>query len=114
MIYLTLQERKVLLFLAFILIIGLAVRIYLKVKPGYGRVLSEGFMNYSSSEALDINAAEEPQWVALPGIGEKIAHDIIIYRQAHGPFKSVDELTQVKGIGKKKLEKLKGRLVVNK
>ena len=35
----------------------------------------------------------------LPGIGEKRAQDIVDYREAHGPFQSVDELDNVSGIG---------------
>ncbi|HEX7339050.1 MAG TPA: helix-hairpin-helix domain-containing protein [Rhodanobacteraceae bacterium] len=45
---------------------------------------------------------------ALDGVGLAKANAIVAYRKAHGPFKSVDELTQVKGIGKATLAHNKG------
>ena len=56
---------------------------------------------------VNINTASARELEALPGIGEVIARRIIDYRNAHGPFQSVDELINVKGIGEKKLAELK-------
>ena len=56
---------------------------------------------------VNINTATARELEALPGIGEVIAQRIIDYRNAHGPFRSVDELINVKGIGEKKLADLK-------
>ena len=56
---------------------------------------------------VNINTATARELDALPGIGEVIAQRIIDYRNAHGPFGSVDELINVKGIGEKKLADLK-------
>ena len=56
---------------------------------------------------VNINTATARELEALPGIGEVIAQRIIDYRNAHGPFQSVDELINVKGIGEKKLADLK-------
>jgi len=64
--------------------------------------------------SIDINHATQEQLVALPGIGPSIAGRIISYRNEHGLFKSVDELDQVKGIGPKKLEKIKPYCYVDK
>ncbi len=60
--------------------------------------------------AFDINSASKSELMSLKGIGEKKAESIIKYRKEHGKFKNIDELTKVKGIGPKMLEKIKASL----
>jgi competence protein ComEA len=62
--------------------------------------------------AINLNTATRDELVALPGIGPAKAQAILDYRKAHGAFKSVDELKDVKGIGAKRFEKLKPELTV--
>ena len=62
--------------------------------------------------AVNLNTATKEELIALPGIGPAKAQAILDYRQTHGGFKSVEELKDVKGIGAKRFEKLKGDLVV--
>jgi comEA protein len=57
--------------------------------------------------SIDINAATKDELMSLPGIGESYAERILIYRQDHGPFRSIDDLGKVKGIGKKTLARIR-------
>lgn len=61
---------------------------------------------------LDLNAATAEQLDQLPGIGPSTAAAIIAYREAHGPFGSVDALAEVRGIGPAKLDSLRSLLTV--
>lgn len=56
---------------------------------------------------VSINTASARELEALPGIGPVLAGRIVAYRAAHGPFRSVDELINVSGIGPKLLEQLR-------
>jgi competence ComEA-like helix-hairpin-helix protein len=56
---------------------------------------------------IDINTAGWHEWTQLPGIGDTLAQRIVADRQAYGPFRTIDDLTRVKGIGEKTLEKLR-------
>lgn len=70
-----------------------------------------------NTQSVDINQADATQLATLKGIGPKKAQAIIAYRTAHGAFKTVEELANVKGIGVKAVARLEsknpGRLVVN-
>lgn len=61
--------------------------------------------------AVNINTASVKELVLLKGIGTATAEKIIEYRQTH-PFKRVDELMNVKGIGEKKFERIKEELSI--
>ena len=58
-------------------------------------------------ERIDINTADVYDLQRLPGIGEKRAQDIIAYREEHGPFQTLDGLTDVSGIGPVILDNLR-------
>ena len=64
------------------------------------------------SRRLDINSASEEDLQSLEGIGPVIAARIV-ERRENAPFRSVDELASVKGIGRKLLERLRPHVVVN-
>ena len=63
---------------------------------------------------IDINRATVTELDALPGIGPAKAQAIVADREANGPFRSVDDLLRVKGIGPKMLEKMKESVVAGK
>jgi competence protein ComEA len=56
---------------------------------------------------IDVNAAYEVQWNQLPGVGETLARRIVEDRRQRGPFRTVEDLRRVQGIGPKTLEKLR-------
>jgi competence ComEA-like helix-hairpin-helix protein len=60
----------------------------------------------SGPERIDINSAGEAELARLPGVGTKLAVEIIKARERRGCFKKMSDLLEVKGIGKKKLAKM--------
>ena len=64
------------------------------------------------AEKVNINAATADQLQALPGIGPSYAQRIVEYREKNGPFKKVEDLLNVTGIGEKTFEKIKDRITV--
>jgi competence protein ComEA len=69
--------------------------------------------NISLHAATDLNLANQAELEALSGIGPNKAKAIIEYRKKHGGFKSIDELTQVDGIGPATLKKLSKEISVS-
>ncbi len=65
-----------------------------------------------SAAPINLNTATKTQLITLPGIGPAYAERIIAYREQTGGFTSVDELLAIKGIGKKKLEKIRPHVYV--
>lgn len=61
---------------------------------------------------ISINTASLEQLCILPGIGESTARKIIDYRETNGLFRTIDDLTNVKGIGPAKLEKIRDLIIL--
>ena len=67
-----------------------------------------------SGEKVNINTAGVDELVTLPGIGKAYAERIVEYRQKNGPFKKVEDIINVRGIGEKTFERIKDRLTIGK
>jgi len=67
----------------------------------------------SENTKININKAGMDELVSLPYIGEVKAKAIIEYRNLYGPFKSIDELNNIKGIGPKTIERLRPLITVD-
>ena len=74
-------------------------------KPAMGSVPGKAAL-------VNINTADEATLTSLKGIGSAKAKAITQYRQEHGPFKTVDDLKKVSGIGDKTLAALKPFITV--
>ena len=61
---------------------------------------------------VNINTASATDLEVLPGVGAKTAVLIVEYRQKNGPFKKIEELMNVRGIGERNFLKLKGQITV--
>jgi competence protein ComEA len=66
----------------------------------------------STTGIVDINSATLSDLDALPGVGPSTAQAIIDYRTANGPYASVDDLLNVRGIGPSKLAAMRARVRV--
>ena len=66
----------------------------------------------TSDGRVDINAANADELTKLKGVGPAIAKKIVEYRKSHGKFSKPDDLLNVKGIGKAKLEKMRSQILI--
>ncbi|NWN91131.1 ComEA family DNA-binding protein [Marinobacter adhaerens] len=73
--------------------------------------LVSGFA-YAEQPAININSADAATLSSLDGIGASKAEAIITYREENGPFKAPEDLSNVKGIGARTIEKNADRLAV--
>ena len=75
-------------------------------------------MNFASKKLparlVNLNTATTAELQQVPGIGPSTAEKILQMRKSYGAFKSVDDLLAIRGIGKKKLEKMRKYLTVGK
>ena len=65
----------------------------------------------SSAEPISLSRSSSERLQELPGVGPAIAERIIAWREAHGGFRSVDDVLAVSGIGPATLEKFRGQVV---
>ncbi|MBA1204417.1 helix-hairpin-helix domain-containing protein [Pseudomonas capeferrum] len=76
-------------------------------------MMATPMVGQGQEEQLDLNKADAATLQSrLNGIGKAKAEAIVAYREAHGPFATVDELLEIKGIGKALLERNRDKLKV--
>ena len=127
---LTPTERNVILFLTLTLVIGAAIRFYQETVPPdrqfdytavdstfavfQKRVASDSIRREQGgpNRIININVATKAELTSLPGIGDVLADRIIRQREEQGEFEMISELQKIKGISKKKFEKLKPLIAV--
>jgi competence protein ComEA len=98
-------SRKIVLFLMFFLI---PIAGSLMESPSAeSAVLVEGV---EPSFTINLNTANQLELMRLKGIGRQTARRIVEYRRVNGPFQSIDSLLIIKGIGGKKLEKIRNNI----
>ena len=130
--FFTKQERIIIVFLLFGIVIGAGFRLFYSkddFRPNSEKELLEietqikekaqtidsllSNSNKKSSEKkfnrilIDLNSAGLEELVKLPNVGPVLAKRIIEYRAKNGNFKNIEELIKIKGIGKKKLSSIK-------
>jgi competence protein ComEA len=94
----------------FALRLGVALLALSVLAVGAGTPLSAA----DKDNPIDLNRATAQDLTQLPGIGEAIAKRIVDFREEHGPFKRVEDLMKVKGVGEKSLEKIRPYVRVSK
>ncbi len=71
-------------------------------------------MSFAESGSVDINTASVEQLAeALTGVGQAKAEAIVAYRESNGPFKHIDELVNVRGIGLSTVDRNRDRLMLD-
>ncbi len=112
MFCLTHQERKVILFIGILIVAGSLIRFFniggLKnsnLHVSERAVASED--NRVIAGSININSATAQELTRISGIGDVLAGRIVEYRLKFGPFRDVEDLKNVKGVGDKKAGTIK-------
>lgn len=103
------MTRRSVRFLGTILVLALAA---LALAPGIARGAAPP--PAAAPEKVNLNTAGVDELTTLPGIGKAYAERIVEFRQKNGPFKKVEDVLNVRGIGEKTFERIKDRLTVGK
>lgn len=103
MFNLTTQERQVVLFVASVFFLGVTINALIKTRLP----LAKAVRITDDITRINLNAAEEGKLERLPGISPNLAKKITAYRAEHGPFRALEDLKEVKGVGEARYQKLK-------
>jgi competence ComEA-like helix-hairpin-helix protein len=108
MLSLTPDERKVIIFLTTILLIGAGIN-FLNKRFTQAKTILSIEQDFAR---INLNTADKELLMSVPGIGGKLAARIIEYRQKEMCFKDIQELKKIKGITEYRYEKIKDYLTV--
>jgi len=112
------RASAALLVLAALALLGVGLRCLLQPGPGAGGCIlrlheyEHEFELDERPEKLDLNEASFKELLRVPGLGPVLAQRILLYRERHGPFRSLDGLLKVEGIGPTLLDSLRAYLTV--
>src|SRR6058998_664467 len=98
--------------LALIALVGFATTSYAAQTPR-AQAPAVAAAKSPSKEVININTATAADLERLPGIGAKTAGRIVEYRQKNGPFKKVEELMNIRGVGEKNFLRLRTQISVS-
>lgn len=108
------KESIIILFLSVSLLIGLGLKYarlnHWGIEPT--KVISTG--QEKIRYRIDINTADQNELMLLPGIGEQKAMAIVNYRKKHGDFRSINELSEIKGLGESILNSIKDLITIGR
>ncbi len=82
--------------------------------PGHAASAAKAKAQASPDNPVDINKATEESLTTVPGIGKVTAERIVKWRETNGPFRRIEDLMKVKGIGDKTFDKLRPYIKVSK
>src|SRR5277367_6112800 len=102
MFYLTPQERKFIVIVMIVFIMGASVQLLLRRDIAPVR-----WAKQVRQFKININTAREDQLQMLPGIGATLASRILDYRKDNGPFKTLEDLEDVDGLTAKRFSHIK-------
>jgi len=104
----TQEERKVVLFLVAVSLMGIGVNSIVKHFSG-GKTVASFSRDLGK---VDLNSADKKLLMAISGIGEKLADRIIEYREKHEGFSDINELKDIKGVNETKFLRIKEYLAI--
>ena len=103
--------RKTIQTLAGLLVILIGVA--MAPVSGHAQQTSKSKAVASSDLRINLNTGSAAELTQLPGVGEKVAARVVTYRKENGPFKKIEEIMNVKGIGEKTFTRLQPHLFVD-
>ena len=93
-------------------VVALVSLIAAHTQPASAQAAARAAAKAEAGAMVNLNTASAADFEGLPGIGAKTAARIVEYRQKNGPFKKVEELMNIRGVGEKNFLKLKPQLTI--